>query len=115
MDEVIASVRAMQVDDAESAREMRAMLDAIRRGLIQLQARQLPELSEDMRRALDDVTEVIRAETDVKTGLELAIPLVPGLLSYRANLDLGGGLDLRQWWENLRARLSRAPGSAEDR
>ena len=103
VDEVLAGVREMRLEDAESAREMRAVLDGIRRELIELQVGQLPELSAEVRRALDEVTEVVRAGTDVKTGLELAIPLVPALLHYNLNVDLGGGLDLRTWWESLPA------------
>jgi nucleoside phosphorylase len=107
VDEVLAGLRAMRLDDAESAREMRGMLDAIRRGLIHLQSRQLPELSAEVRSTLKEVTEVVRVETDVKNGLEWTIPLIPALLNYKINVDLGGGLDLRQWWENLLARIRR--------
>jgi hypothetical protein len=77
------------------------MVDGIRRALIHVQSRQLPELDAEVRRVLDEVTEVVRADADLRTGLELAIPLVPLMLSYKLNLDLGGGLDLRQLWENL--------------
>jgi hypothetical protein len=35
------------------------------------------------------------------------LPMIPLLLDYRVNLDLGGGLDLRQWWENRREKLLR--------
>jgi len=33
------------------------------------------------------------------------ISLIPLLFDYRVNLDLGGGLDLRQWWETVRRKL----------
>ncbi len=39
-----------------------------------------------------------KADANVNTRLELAIPLIPQLLDYKADLDLGGGLDLRQRW-----------------
>ena len=107
VDQVLAGIRAMRLDDAEAAREMRAMLDAIRRGLIQLQSRELPGLSAEVRRALDEVTEVLKAGADARTGLELTVPLIPLLLDYKINVDLGGGLDVRQWWENLLARFSK--------
>ena len=49
----------------------------------------------------------MKANANVGTGLELNIPLIPLLLDYKMNLDLGSGLDLRQWWDNLRDRLQR--------
>jgi hypothetical protein len=101
VEKVLAGLRGAQLEDADSARELRAMVDGIRRALIHVQSRQLPEMDDELRRALDEVTEVVRADADLRTGLELAIPLVPLLLSYKLNLDLGGGLDLRQLWENL--------------
>ena len=39
-----------------------------------------------------------KADAKVSTGLELTIPLIPLLLDYKADLDLDGGLSLRQWW-----------------
>jgi hypothetical protein len=53
------------------------------------------------------VTLVLKANADVGTGLELTIPLIPLLLDYTLNLDLGSGLDLRLGWENVRERLRR--------
>jgi hypothetical protein len=101
VEEVLAGLREVQLGDADSARELRAMVDGIRRALIHVQSRQLPELDAEVRRVLDEMTEVVRVDADLRTGLELAIPLVPLLLSYKIDLDLGGGLDLRQLWENL--------------
>ena len=64
-------------------------------------------MDQRLRDAIAEVTEVVKASTDVSTGLELTIPLIPLLLDYKMNLDLGGGLDLRQWWENLVEKLRR--------
>jgi hypothetical protein len=101
VEDVLAGLRGVQLGDADSARDLRATVDGIRRALIHVQSRQLPELDAEVRRVLDEVTEVVRVDADLRTGLELAVPLVPLLLSYKLNLDLGGGLDLRQLWENL--------------
>lgn len=91
----------------EMRREMREMLDGLRRAFINLQARDLPAMDQRLRDAIAEVTEVVKANADLNTGLELSIPLIPLLLDYKMNLDLGGGLDLRQWWENLREKLLR--------
>ena len=88
-------------ENNDVARELRDTLEAVRRALIDLQSRQLPELDAGTRDVLDEVTEIVRADVDLRTGLELTIPLIPLLLNYKVNLDLGGGLDLRQLWENL--------------
>ncbi len=107
VDEVLAGVRAMRIDDAQTLNEMRGMLDGLRRALIDLRARELPQMSASLRQSIDEVTEVLKADADVNTGLELTIPLIPLLLDYKFDLDLGGGLDLRQWWENLWRKLHR--------
>lgn len=101
--EVLAGLRQARLDDAETTRELSGMLDGIRRALSDLQARQLPALDADVRRALDEVTETLRAGGDLRSGLELTVPLIPLLLSYRLSLEAGTGLDLRQVWENLLA------------
>lgn len=54
------------------------------------------------------VTEMLKADADVDTGLELTIPLIPLVLDYQVNLDLSSGPDPRQWWENLQERLRRS-------
>jgi hypothetical protein len=91
------------LDDAESQWELRGALGGVRRALVDLQSRQLPDLDAGRRRVLEEVSEVVRAGVDLRTGLELTAPLIPLLLEYESDLDLGGGLDLRQWWENMRA------------
>jgi hypothetical protein len=98
---ILAYLRTVQLDDAETTRELRGTLDAIRRALINLQTHDLPELDKELRRTLEEVTEVLQADIDLRTGLELTVPLIPLLLSYKATLEAGGGLDLRQMWENL--------------
>lgn len=103
VDEVLAGVRRMRLDDAQAERELRGTLDGVRRALIHLQERQLPQLDSEVRRVLDEVTAVLGADVDLGIGLELVIPLFPLLLRF----DLGGGLDLRQAWESLVERVRR--------
>ncbi len=81
------------------------MLDGLRRAFMHLQARELPAMDQRLRDTIAEVTEIVKANADLNTGLELTIPLIPLLPDYKVNLDLGGGLDLRQWWEILRERL----------
>jgi hypothetical protein len=59
------------------------------------------DLSTELRQTLDEVTEILRADVDLRTGLELTVPLIPLLLSYKTTLEAGAGLDLRQAWEDL--------------
>ncbi len=87
------------------------MLDGLRRAFNRLQAHELPEMDQRLRDAIAEVTEVVKAEADLNTGLELSIPLIPLLLDYRVNLDLGSGLDLRQWWEKIREKLMQGGSS----
>jgi hypothetical protein len=112
VEQMLAGLHQAQLDDVKTRQELRGTLDAIRRALIHLQTEQLPALDAGVRQILDEVTEIVRADVDVRMGLELTVPLIPLLLSYKTTLDVGAGLDLRQAWENL-IDLARSQG--EDR
>jgi hypothetical protein len=99
--QVLAGLQEARLDDAQVRRELHGTLDAVRRALIHMQAQQLPALDAEVKRALDEVTEIVCAGVDLRTGLELTVPLIPLLLSYRTTLEAGTGLDLRQVWRNL--------------
>ena len=107
MQELLDVVRQWRDSDAAALSELRGMVDGLRRAFKHLQARDLPDMDRRLREAIAEVTEVVKANADVGTGLELTLPLIPLLLDYKLNLDLGSGLDLRQAWENLRERLMR--------
>lgn len=104
-EELLDAVHHWHESDVAAQCEMREMLDGLRRAFMHLQARQLAEMDQRLRDAIAEVTKAVKADADLNTGLELSIPLVSLLLDYKINLDLGGGLDLRQWWENLRDKL----------
>lgn len=101
-------VRDWRTGETAALSELRGLVDGLRRALINLQARDLPAMDQRLRAAIAEVTEVVKANADIGTELELTIPLIPLLLDYKLNLDLGSGLDLQQGWENLRAGLSRS-------
>ena len=103
--ELLDAVRDWRESDSAAQREMREMLDGLRRAFIHWQTRELPEMDQRLRDAIAEVTEIVKADANLNTGLELTIPLIPLLLDYKVNLDLGGGLDLRQWWEKVRRKL----------
>lgn len=105
--ELLDAVRGWREGDVAAQRELREMLDGLRRGFNHLQTRELPAMDQRLRDAIAEVTEIVKADADLNTGLELTIPLIPLLLDYKVNLDLGGGLDLRQWWESVREKLLR--------
>jgi hypothetical protein len=58
-----------------------------------------------LRDAIARVAEVAKTDADLNTELKLGIPLIPLLRDKKVNLDLGDGLDLRQWWEKATGRL----------
>ncbi|CAG0935177.1 5'-methylthioadenosine/S-adenosylhomocysteine nucleosidase [Thermoflexales bacterium] len=105
--ELVDIVREWRERDADAFIELCGMVDGLRHTLINLQSCDLPKMDQDLRDAIAEVTEVVKSEADGGTGLELSIPLVPLLLNYKVNLDLGSGLDLRQWWEKIREKLMR--------
>lgn len=105
MEELLAMVRSLRINEAESDRELRAIVDGLRRTILHLQARRLPEADDRLRPLLDDLAQAFKVDTDVQTGLELTIPIIPLLLDFKASVDLSGDMDLRQAWDELAARL----------
>ncbi len=105
--ELLDAVREWRESDVTAQREIREMLDGLRRAFRHLQTRELPAMDQRLRGAIAEAMEIVKANADLNTGLELAVPLIPLLLDYKVNFDLGGGLDLWQWWENLRQKLLR--------
>jgi hypothetical protein len=65
---VLAGVQSARLDDVKVQRELHGTLKAIRRALIRLQTQQLPDLSSDLKQTLDEVTEILRADVDLRTA-----------------------------------------------
>lgn len=104
---ILGQLRAMQANATDTDTELKGLLDDMRRGILFINAQQLPQMRADLREALVAVNETLSAGTDVRTGLELTVPLIPFLLDYKVSLDGGGGVDLRQVWERAQAWLAK--------
>ncbi len=53
-----------------------------------------------------EVTEVIKApELDAKHKLKVTVPIIPLLLEYEGELELGTGINLKAAWQNLLVRF----------
>ena len=104
---ILGQLRAMQANATDTDTELKGLLDDMRRGILFINTQQLPQMSADLRKTLEAVNETLSAGTDVRTGLELTIPLIPFLLDYKVSLDGGGGIDMRQVWERVQAWLAK--------
>jgi septation ring formation regulator EzrA len=99
--DLLDAVHQLPDNDAAALSDLRGMVDAIRRGLINLQARDLPAMNQNLRQAIEEVQKTLKDVTDVSISLELTIPVVPLLLEYKTHFDL----DLGEWWENIKKKL----------
>ena len=103
VDEVLVVVRQAQLEDAETARELKGIADGIRRALIHLQSQQLPEFDSGLRDYVDEIVMILKSDTDLRSCLELSLPIIPAILKYKTTLEVGPGVDLRQWFRELLA------------
>lgn len=91
--------------------EMERTLDAIRRALRVMQANDT-EFGAEMREAIASFHSVVESTLGLTQKLELTLPIVPGFLEYKVELDAGSNLDLNalraeisQRWQSLLAQL----------
>lgn len=105
--ELLDALQSMRQNEIEADRELREILDGVRRSLVHLQSRQMPELDAQLRQALDELAEILKTDADLHTGLELTIPIIPLLLDYKINFDAGSELNLSKLWDKLVVRLRR--------
>jgi hypothetical protein len=94
---LLDAIEANQVSDAE----MQNILPSIQEGLIILQQRgvTLPVSQEE-------IVQVINApQMDFKHRLKVAVPIIPFILDYEGELELGTGINLKEALKQFRARL----------
>jgi uncharacterized phage infection (PIP) family protein YhgE len=94
---LLDAIEANKVSDAE----MQNILPRIQESLIILQQRgfTLPVSQEE-------IVEVINApQMDFKHRLKVAVPLIPFILDYEGELELGTGINLKEALKQFRARL----------
>lgn len=82
--------------------EMRQLVDDTQKAfsMLRRQGITLPQHSE-IENALSDTT------LDVKHKIKLAIPLIPTILDYEAEVELGSGVNLGEIWRELKKKLWR--------
>lgn len=95
---VAAAVEAGQIDNVQAA-QLLAQLEGILAALTG-QAERLAELS--------DVQEILSAPgLDFKHKLKIAAPIIPFVLAYEGEIELGSGINLEGAWNAMLARLRR--------
>lgn len=88
-----------QIDEAE----MNATVEAVRQALIKIE-----EQGKNIIPEQEKLVEAVNApQFNVKHKLKMTIPVVPLLLNYETEFELGGGLNLEGVWNNLKNRFSR--------
>lgn len=56
----------------------------------------------------ESINEIIKnPELDAKHRLKVAIPIIPFILEYEGELELGTGFDLKSSWESIKNKLQR--------
>ena len=94
-DKVLSVLDQARLGEVEADRELRGMLDGIRRALILLQAEEIPDLDDSLRAYIDEAVAALKSKPGLRTSLEVAVPLAP-LTKLKVVGDLPSGRDLRQ-------------------
>ncbi len=97
--EIMVAIRARRLSDAEVAQWMVDIRQAIAL-LGPATTQQEPMLA----LALDDMRATVESELEIQSKLELSIPLIPFLLSYRLDVGVEVEMPLRQLKERVAGR-----------
>lgn len=85
-----------------SEHELRNTLTVFRDALKEIQRREAILASRDLTDELGAVSEAIKApRLDVKNKLKVTVPIIPLLLSYEGEIELGSGMNLEAAWQRL--------------
>lgn len=98
------------LDALESGRvaesELQDTLMALQQLLAEIRERKTTEKEPALSAAVERVSEAVAAPTlDVKHKLKIAAPIIPMVLSYEGEIDLGSRLDLEATWKRLIAKI----------
>ena len=92
---ILREVREQRL--AES--EMRNTLNSIRRVLKFIQDHGIPIDDEEIKNSLSEIYEAVNSNIGMRQKLELSLPIIPLLLNYKFELDMG--VDLAVLWRDL--------------
>jgi len=94
---LLDAIEANKVSDAE----MQNILPSIQEGLSILQQRCIT-----LTDSQEEIVQVINApQMDFKHRLKIAVPIIPFILDYEGELELGTGINLKEALKQFRARL----------
>jgi len=94
---LLDAIEANKVSDAE----MQNILPSIQEGLSILQQRDIT-----LTGSQEEIVQVINApQMDFKHRLKVAVPLIPFILDYEGELELGTGINLKEGLKQFMARL----------
>ena len=94
---LLDAIEANKVSDAE----MQNILPSIQEGLSILQQRGIT-----LTGSQEEIVQVINApQMDFKHRLKVAVPIIPFILDYEGELELGTGINLKEALKQFRARL----------
>lgn len=94
---VVDAIEANQLSEAE----MQNILPIIQQSLSALQASGI-----DLPANQEAIADILNSsQIDFKNRVKIAVPIIPFILSYEAQLEVGTGIDLKTAWQNLVVRL----------
>ena len=97
----ITSLMIEAIDESQiSEKEMKQMVESTRQALVLLQNHNKP---------LPKQQEIVGAIEDPKLStkhkLKAAIPIIPMLLEYQWEMEVGSGMNLRKLWDDLKTKV----------
>ena len=105
--QLVAVQAVMDVIEAEhvSESELQETLTAVQDVLAEIRQRQVVLAEPSLVGEVEHLSEVVEAPSlDVKNKLKVTVPIIPLLLSYEGEIELGSGLNLEAAWQQLVAK-----------
>ena len=88
--------------------QLQETLAALEETLLEIQRQGSGFLDPTLVHEVEHVREVVQSpELEVKHKLKITAPIIPLILSYEGQIELGSGLDLEAAWKRLIAKVRR--------
>ena len=101
--QTVAEILEASENDRVSDEEMNLAIEAVRQSLATIEAQGKTVIPEQKK-----LVEAVNApQFNVKHKLKMTVPIVPYLLNYETELELGSGLNLEGVWNNLKNKFSK--------
>ncbi len=105
-DEIMKSAQGVLESHPVPEKELQATLSAIQQTLSEIRQSKAGQSSPHLMSEVEKVSGIVNdPKLDSNHKLKYSIPIIPLILSYEGEVELKSGLNLKNAWKSLKARL----------